>query len=65
MIINYNYRCYSGQFSKDGNFFFSCAQDFKVRMYDTSNPFDWKHYKVWNGQSHLPQKKKTPRTSRC
>lgn len=46
MIINYNARCYSGQFSKDGNFFFSCAQDFRVRMYDTSNPYDWKYYKV-------------------
>ncbi len=22
------------------------AQDFKVRMYDTSNPYDWKHYKT-------------------
>lgn len=47
-IIHYNARCYSGQFSDDGNFFFSCAQDFKVRMYDTSNPYDWKYYKVSN-----------------
>ena len=39
-------RCYSGQFSDDGNFFFSCSQDFKVRMYDTSNPFEWKYYKT-------------------
>jgi WD repeat-containing protein 23 len=45
-IIHYNSRCYSGQFSEDGNFFFSCAQDFKVRMYDTSNPYDWKYYKT-------------------
>ncbi|KAH9863302.1 hypothetical protein IAQ61_009579 [Plenodomus lingam] len=44
-IIHYNARCYSGQFSDDGNFFFSCAQDFWVRMYDTSNPYDWKYYK--------------------
>ena len=46
MIIHYNSRCYSGQFSDDGNFFFSCAQDFKVRMYDTSNPYKWKYYKT-------------------
>ena len=46
LIIQYGARCYSGQFSKDGNFFFSCSQDFRVRMYDTSNPYDWKHYKV-------------------
>lgn len=45
-IIHYDSRCYSGQFSDDGNFFFSCAQDFKVRMYDTSNPFEWKYYKT-------------------
>lgn len=45
-IIHYDSRCYSGQFSEDGNFFFSCAQDFKVRMYDTSNPYDWKYYKT-------------------
>lgn len=45
-IIRYTDRCYSGQFSDDGNFFFSCAQDFKVRMYDTSNPYNWKYYKT-------------------
>jgi WD repeat-containing protein 23 len=50
-IIHYNARCYSGQFSDDGNFFFSCAQDFRVRMYDTSNPYDWKYYKV-SGKGH-------------
>ncbi|KAI9733329.1 MAG: hypothetical protein M1834_003413 [Cirrosporium novae-zelandiae] len=45
-IIYYDSRCYSGQFSDDGNFFFCCAQDFRVRMYDTSNPYDWKYYKT-------------------
>ncbi|KAL4942196.1 hypothetical protein BDV06DRAFT_192672 [Aspergillus oleicola] len=45
-IIHYDAKCYSGQFSDDGNFFFSCAQDFKVRMYDTSNPYQWKYYKT-------------------
>ncbi|KAH8703702.1 WD40-repeat-containing domain protein [Talaromyces proteolyticus] len=44
-IIHYDTRCYSGQFSDDGNFFFCCGQDFRVRMYDTSNPYDWKYYK--------------------
>ena len=44
-IIHYNAKCYSGQFSDDGNFFFCCAQDFRVRMYDTSNPYDWEYYK--------------------
>lgn len=45
-IVHYDTRCYSGQFSDDGNFFYSCAQDFKVRMYDTSNPYEWKYYKT-------------------
>lgn len=44
-VIQYRSSCYSGQFSADGDFFFSCAQDFKVRMYDTSNPYRWKYYK--------------------
>lgn len=45
-IVHYDDPVYSGQFSDDGNFFFSCSQDFKVRMYDTSNPYRWKHYKT-------------------
>lgn len=45
-IIHYDSRSYSGQFSDDGNFFFCCEQDFKVRMYDTSNPYEWKYYKT-------------------
>ncbi|KAL9587224.1 MAG: hypothetical protein Q9212_000383 [Teloschistes hypoglaucus] len=36
----------TAQFSDDGNFFFSCGKDFKVRMYDTSNPYKWKYYKT-------------------
>ncbi|KAI0450342.1 WD40-repeat-containing domain protein [Xylaria acuta] len=46
MIINYDENVYSGQFSDDGNFFYSCVKDFKVRMYDTSNPYNWRHYKT-------------------
>ncbi|KAJ5153246.1 LEC14B protein [Penicillium canariense] len=45
-IIHFDSRSYSGQFSDDGNFFFCCEQDFKVRMYDTSNPYEWKYYKT-------------------
>ncbi|KAF3002291.1 hypothetical protein G7054_g5254 [Neopestalotiopsis clavispora] len=46
MIINYDEPVYSGQFSDDGNFFYSCVKDFRVRMYDTSNPYNWRHYKT-------------------
>ncbi|KAK2858482.1 hypothetical protein FQN49_004692 [Arthroderma sp. PD_2] len=45
-IIHYESPCYSGQFSDDGNFFFTSSRDFKVRMYDTSNPYIWRHYKT-------------------
>lgn len=37
-IIHFDAPVYSGQFSDDGNFFFACVKDLKVRMYDTSNP---------------------------
>lgn len=46
MVINYDDNVYSGQFSDDGNFFFACVKDMKVRMYDTSNPYNWRHYKT-------------------
>lgn len=45
-ILHYDSRCYSGQFSEDGNFFFCCSQDFRVRLYDTLNPYEWKYYKA-------------------
>ncbi|RMD41026.1 hypothetical protein DV735_g4119, partial [Chaetothyriales sp. CBS 134920] len=45
-IIHYDSRAYCGQFSDDGNFFFSCTQNFKVQMYDTSNSYNWKYYKT-------------------
>ena len=46
MIIHYNQPVYSGQFSDDGNFFFSANKDYRVRMYDTSNPYKWRYYKT-------------------
>ncbi|KAK6820696.1 LEC14B protein [Apiospora arundinis] len=46
MVIKYQEPVYSGQFSDDGNFFYACVKDFKVRMYDTSNPYNWRHYKT-------------------
>ncbi|KAH8812575.1 WD40-repeat-containing domain protein [Xylogone sp. PMI_703] len=48
MIIHFNEPVYSGQFSEDGTFFFSANKDFKVRMYDTSNPYEWRYYKTVN-----------------
>ncbi|CAH0046166.1 unnamed protein product, partial [Clonostachys solani] len=46
MIIHYEEPVYSGQFSDDGNFFFACGKDYKVRLYDTSRPYNWRHYKT-------------------
>ncbi|POS80152.1 LEC14B protein [Diaporthe helianthi] len=48
MIVQYNAPVYCGQFSEDGNFFYACVKDFKVRMYDTSNPYNWRYYKTVN-----------------
>ena len=46
MVIHYDDPVCCGQFSDDGNFFYACVKDFKVRMYDTSNPYNWRHYKT-------------------
>lgn len=45
-IVHYSDPVCCGQFSDDGNFFYSCGKDFKVRMYDTSSLYNWKHYKT-------------------
>ncbi|KAF3930210.1 hypothetical protein ABW20_dc0102834 [Dactylellina cionopaga] len=44
-VMHFDSRCYSGQFSDDGDFFYCCSQDLVVRLYDTSNPYDWKYHK--------------------
>lgn len=46
MVIQYEDPVCCGQFSDDGNFFYACVKDFRVRLYDTSNPYNWKHYKT-------------------
>ncbi|KIH91285.1 WD repeat-containing protein 23 [Sporothrix brasiliensis 5110] len=46
MVLRYEAPVYLGQFSDDGNFFYSATKDFRVRMYDTSNVNEWKHYKT-------------------
>ncbi|CAP67871.1 uncharacterized protein PODANS_1_17500 [Podospora anserina S mat+] len=48
MIIHYDDPVCCGQFSDDGNFFYTCNKDFKVRLYDTSNVYDWKYYKTFD-----------------
>lgn len=45
-IIHFPAPVCCGQFSDDGNFFYACVKDMKVRMYDTSDPYNWKHYKT-------------------
>lgn len=46
LLIHYQAPVYCGQFSEDGNFFYACVKDFRVRMYDTSNPYNWRYYKT-------------------
>lgn len=45
-IIHFPAPVCCGQFSDDGNFFYACVKDLRVRMYDTSDPYNWKHYKT-------------------
>ncbi|KAK9492268.1 WD40-repeat-containing domain protein [Lipomyces doorenjongii] len=45
-FLHYHARTYSGQFSEDGSFFFTASQDFKVRLYDTTQNFPWRLYKT-------------------
>ncbi|ORY74595.1 WD40-repeat-containing domain protein [Protomyces lactucae-debilis] len=44
-------RAYCGQFSEDGSFFYTCSQDFQVRLFDTTDPTSWQHYKTIHGSS--------------
>ncbi|TGZ82129.1 WD40 repeat-like protein [Ascodesmis nigricans] len=44
-VIHSDHCSYSGQFSRDGNLFYTCTQDFYVRIYDTSNPYKWRFIK--------------------
>ncbi|KAK4246693.1 WD40-repeat-containing domain protein [Corynascus novoguineensis] len=46
MVVHYDDPVCCGQFSDDGNFFYACVKDFKIRLYDTSSPYNWKHYKT-------------------
>ncbi|KAK4194306.1 WD40-repeat-containing domain protein [Triangularia verruculosa] len=48
MVIHYEDPVCCGQFSDDGNFFYTCNKDFKVRLYDTSNVYNWKYYKTFD-----------------
>jgi hypothetical protein len=68
LVARYDRHVYSGQFSHDGGFFYTAAQDFRCRMYSTlnpSNPRDWKLYKV--PPTTPPQKPllNNPRFKRC
>lgn len=51
LAVQYPSRAYSGQFSQDGSFFYTCSQDFRVRLYDTTDPTRWKHYKTVVGST--------------
>ncbi|RUS17920.1 WD40-repeat-containing domain protein [Endogone sp. FLAS-F59071] len=48
-------RAYSGQYSQDGSFFYTCCQDFRVYIYNTSNPERVRQEKIIQGEidAHL------------
>ncbi|GES76587.1 WD repeat protein [Rhizophagus clarus] len=49
VAVNYGARAYSGQYSLDGSFFYTCCQDFRVHIYDTTNPNVFKETKTITG----------------
>lgn len=36
-VARYPARCYIGQYSQDSSLFYTCTQDFRVQMYDTTS----------------------------
>ncbi|KAJ3089073.1 hypothetical protein HK102_007264 [Quaeritorhiza haematococci] len=50
VALRYRNRAYSGQFSEDGSFFYSCTQDFKVHLYDTANIDDFRPTKLFRAE---------------
>ncbi|KAK9729338.1 hypothetical protein K7432_000381 [Basidiobolus ranarum] len=50
VVVQYDTRPYSGQYSEDGTFFYVCCQDFLVHIYDTTGP-ELKETKVITGET--------------
>ncbi|KAE9409145.1 WD40 repeat-like protein [Gymnopus androsaceus JB14] len=38
IVANYDANIYTAQYSKDSSFFYTCAQDFRLHIYDTTAP---------------------------
>ena len=45
-LKDYTSRIYSGQYSRDGNFFYATTQDLTVHVYDTSDNDSWRDYET-------------------
>ncbi|PWN53676.1 WD40 repeat-like protein [Violaceomyces palustris] len=54
-VARYPARCYCGQYSEDSSFFYTCTQDFKVQMYDTTVAGSKKVKELDDGRS-LPRR---------
>ncbi|KIY50649.1 WD40 repeat-like protein, partial [Fistulina hepatica ATCC 64428] len=37
-VASYNSNIYTGQFSEDSSFYYTCAQDFRLHIFDTTSP---------------------------
>lgn len=45
-MAQFDSRAYSGQFSQDGKFFYTCCQDFTIHLFETQDPHKFSEYKV-------------------
>ncbi|KAK9470968.1 WD40-repeat-containing domain protein [Dipodascopsis tothii] len=44
--MKYHWRTYNGQFSEDGDYFYTASQDCRIRLYKTRQNFPWRVYKT-------------------
>lgn len=55
-VARYPARVYCGQYSQDSSFFYTCTQDFRVQMYDTTAASSRRVLRMHEGQSSLPRR---------
>ncbi|KAJ3761903.1 WD40-repeat-containing domain protein [Lentinula raphanica] len=49
IVANYDANIYTAQYSKDSSFFYTCSQDFRLHIYDTTKPPDMSRENAHDG----------------
>ncbi|KAF9074947.1 WD40-repeat-containing domain protein [Rhodocollybia butyracea] len=52
IVANYDANIYTAQYSKDASFFYTCAQDFRLHIYDTTAPPQRAGSQIGSGYDH-------------